>query len=269
MKYTILIDFISLKLGAAYNLFDSEELLEYSLLSIRNSVDYITVIYQNISNCGITTKTNLLQLLRNLQRKGLINDYHPYQPNLFIDRKDNEIAKRNAGLRYCSEKGMTHFISLDADECYIQEELEHAKKIIEEKDFDSSVCQMQTYYKEPIYCLSPPEDYYVPLIYKIDEREFNHTLTFPVQVDQTRKMRPKKIACFKRDKIQMHHFSYVRKDISIKLANSSANINFKHNTDSLIAYFNNWDSSKPALLAGKEKRYYNTRKVENIFNIAL
>ena len=41
-----------MKLGLAYNLFDGEELLEYSLRSIRNNVDYISVQYQEISNHG-------------------------------------------------------------------------------------------------------------------------------------------------------------------------------------------------------------------------
>jgi hypothetical protein len=41
------------KLGIAYNIFDdSIELLEKSILSVRNVADYITVIYQDISNMG-------------------------------------------------------------------------------------------------------------------------------------------------------------------------------------------------------------------------
>ena len=39
-----------MKLGIAYNLFDGEELLVDSIKSIRNSVDYIIVIYQQVSN---------------------------------------------------------------------------------------------------------------------------------------------------------------------------------------------------------------------------
>ena len=35
-----------LRLGACYNLFDCEELLEFSIRSLRGQVDYIVVVYQ-------------------------------------------------------------------------------------------------------------------------------------------------------------------------------------------------------------------------------
>jgi hypothetical protein len=35
-----------MKLGAAYNVFDGEELLENSIVSIRSEVDYVVVVYQ-------------------------------------------------------------------------------------------------------------------------------------------------------------------------------------------------------------------------------
>ena len=35
-----------MKLGAAYNVFDGEELLENSIVSIRPEVDYVVVVYQ-------------------------------------------------------------------------------------------------------------------------------------------------------------------------------------------------------------------------------
>ena len=37
------------KLGVSYNLFNGEELLEASIKSIRQNVDYINVIYQEYS----------------------------------------------------------------------------------------------------------------------------------------------------------------------------------------------------------------------------
>ena len=39
-----------MKIGVSYNLFDGEELLESSIKSIRKNVDYISVVYQTISN---------------------------------------------------------------------------------------------------------------------------------------------------------------------------------------------------------------------------
>ena len=41
-----------MNLGVSYNVFDGEELLEGSIFQIRNEVDYISVVYQSISNFG-------------------------------------------------------------------------------------------------------------------------------------------------------------------------------------------------------------------------
>jgi len=80
-------------------------------------------------------------------------------------------------------------------------------------------------------------------------------------------MKPGNCKIFTRDEIEMHHMSYVRKDISKKLYNSSAVHNFSDRLDFLCDYFNNWKEGERALLAGVEERYYNLNKVDNIFNI--
>ncbi len=70
------------KLGVSYNLFDGEDLLEGSIKSIRNHVDYINVVYQNVSNFGNKSETNLEELLKDLKTKGLIDDFVEYKPTL-------------------------------------------------------------------------------------------------------------------------------------------------------------------------------------------
>ena len=49
-----------MKLGVSYNLFDGEELLEGSIKQIRSEVDYISVVYQEVSNFGESCDKNLL-----------------------------------------------------------------------------------------------------------------------------------------------------------------------------------------------------------------
>jgi len=56
-------------LGLAYNLFDGEELLEYSIKSIRKNVDFICVVWQKISNHGEQCNEGLEELLINSSRK--------------------------------------------------------------------------------------------------------------------------------------------------------------------------------------------------------
>ena len=51
-----------MKLGVAYNVFDGEELLEYSIKSIKAFVDFIVVVAQETSNYG-NTKPNLRNTL--------------------------------------------------------------------------------------------------------------------------------------------------------------------------------------------------------------
>ena len=41
-----------MKLAAIYNVFDAEELLPYSIKSIRDVVDKVIVVYQKTSNMG-------------------------------------------------------------------------------------------------------------------------------------------------------------------------------------------------------------------------
>ena len=255
-----------MRLGAAYNLFDGEELLEDSLKSIRSSVDFIIVIYQDISNFGHFSKIDLLSFLNGLKERGLLDDFILYTPDLFMKGHRNEIIKRNLGLEICKENRCTHFLSIDTDEFYKNDQLNYAKELIESKDFDSSACQMKTFYKTPEWRLDPPEQYYVPFIYKIDERIFNKAV-WPIFADPTRRMLPKKLKLFNRDELEMFHYSYVRKDIEIKLKNSSASVNFSNRINEISKYWDEWVPGTPVLVAGKEKKIFSVKKEENIFNI--
>jgi hypothetical protein len=256
-----------MKLGVAYNLFDGEELLEFSAKSIRNCVDHILVVYQDVSNYGNKTSTDVLGLLNTLKEKGLIDEIVQYQPNIGLKGHGNEIAKRNLGLERCGQAGCTHFMTMDIDEFYKEEELKFVKEFVEGDKYDSSACQMQTYYKTAEWAITPPESYYVPLIYKIDERRFNLNVRWPISADPTRRLEPKKLMIFMRDKIEMHHMSYVRKDIRAKLNNSSANVNWKNRIEELAAYHDNWTPLKMARFAGSEERLYDIKQVPNYFNI--
>ena len=128
---------------------------------------------------------------------------------------------------------------------------------------------MQTYYKLPTMVLTIPENYYVPFIYKIDDRQFKLGHKWPVVADPTRKMDPRKIRIFKREEIEMHHFSYVRHDLMSKLANSSASVNFINRVGEIYMHWKNWQPGQQALFAGKEKRLYDLKEVPNIFDIPL
>jgi hypothetical protein len=255
-----------MKLGISYNIFDGEELLESSIKSIRGNVDYISVVYQTVSNFGNVCDEGLVPLLNSLKSNGLVDELFEYKPKVGKGGHFNEINKRNLGLFLSEGVKCTHHMAMDSDEFYTDEQFKHLKDKITDGDYDSSCCQMTTYYKEPQYRLDPKEDYYVSLIFKI-KRGVLYVMghPFPVLVDPTRRMDAGKCKIFTRDEIEMHHMSYVRKDIRKKLQNSSASPNFR-NIDKIVDYFEKWEYPKQGLMGGAPDKLYNVVEVDKQFD---
>lgn len=255
-----------MKIGISYNVFDGEELLESSINSIRNNVDYISVVYQTISNFGNPCDDGLVPLLEDLKNRGLVDELFNYRPRVNKGGHFNEISKRNIGLSLSEGAGCTHHMAMDSDEFYTDEDFKLMKSQMEINNYESSACQMTTYYKEPIYRLDPKEDYYVSLLFKIRQgKEYVIGHPFPVLVDPTRRMEPGRCKIFARDEIEMHHMSYVRKDLRKKLQNSSASPNFK-NIDKIVDYYANWEYPKKGLMGGAPDKFFNIVKVDKLFN---
>jgi hypothetical protein len=255
------------KLGASYNLFDGEELLEGSIKQIRQHVDYVTVVYQTVSNFGNPCNSELVPLLDKLKSEGLIDELFEYKPKVNKGGHYNEIEKRNIGLSLSQRAGCTHHMSMDSDEYYTPLEFQRLKSTIEEGGYDSSYCQMQTYYKSWEYSLDPPETYYVSLIFKIkQDSSYVLGVPSPVLVDPTRRMSPiNKPLILTRDEIQMHHGSYIRNDIRTKLTNSSASVNFNKDIDRIVGHYNNWVYPEKVLWGGLPSTLHNVKKVINLF----
>jgi len=255
-----------MKLGVSYNVFDGEELLEGSIKSIKDAVDYISVVYQTISNLGDKCSDDLIQTLEKLKINGLVDDIFLYTPKGFQPH-DDETIKRQIGLELSLKNNCTHHMSMDTDEYYEKDKFHRIKKIVEDGDFDSSFCQMLTYYKTWEYRLDPPEEYYVPLIYKIDNhKNFVLGCPSPVLVDPTRRIsRITKPLILERNQIEMHHGSYIRNDIRKKLNNSSASCNFKDDIEKLVNHYENWKYPDLVMWGGKPSRLLKVLKVDKIF----
>jgi hypothetical protein len=256
-----------MKLGVSYNVFDSEELLEGSIKQIRDSVNFISVVYQTKSNFGNPCNENLVPLLKKMKEEGLIDYLFEYKPNVNLGAGFNEVIKRNIGLSLSTRNACTHHMSMDADEYYIQSQFELLKEQTIENDLDSSYCQMKTYYKSWEYQLDPPEEYYVSLIFKIKENNsFEFAKNCPAMVDPTRRMEPGNYKIFKRNEIEMHHGSYIRNDVKLKLENSSACDNFREHIHEIVDYYDKWEFPKPAFVGGRPCVLHNIKKVEKLFN---
>jgi hypothetical protein len=264
--------------GVAYNVFDGEELLEYSINSIRELVDYVVVVAQEKSNYG-QINPNLRKKLDELKVKGLIDVVHWYQPNIQFDEQgnvkrenglNNEQRKRQIGLDLCLTYGCSIFSSMDCDELYDADDYSYALKDFNSGDYDSSFCQMITYYKKPNWELFPPETYYVPLFYKINcntKFTFEFVPPYPVNIDPSRRIKAGYSRIYSRDEIQMHHFSYVREDIESKIRNSSARFS-REEQDVVINHFHNATKIQQGALFLNNQRF-DLIEVENKFNIEI
>ena len=151
--------------------------------------------------------------------------------------------------------------------------------------YQSSACQMQNYYKEPIYQMLQQVSYYVSLINKISkDSEFSLQTQFPAKrffdkklfsffkkndypklsVDPTRRIKNAfSVKIFTRNEIEMHHMSFVRLDLSQKIANSSGKELFKNIEDEIIK------NHKKFNLESDKEKLKTIRIVDNIFNIEI
>jgi len=256
-----------MRLGISYNLFDGEELLEGSIRQIREHVDYVSVVYQTVSNFGNPCDSRLVPLLEKLKSEGLVDELFEYSPKVNKGGHSNEIQKRNIGLSLSQGAGCTHHMSMDSDEYYLPSEFENLKKNIIEGDYDSSYCQMQTYYKSWEYSLDPAEEYYVSLIFKIkSESSYVIGAPAPVLVDPTRRLVPSdRPIVLKREQIQMHHGSYIRNNVRVKLQNSSASVNFNNDIDRIVNHYDNWIYPNKVLWGGLPSTLHKVKKVKNLF----
>lgn len=256
--------------GVSYSFFDSEELLSFSVDSIREKVDYVNVVFQEVSNHGNKATNEAKELLLSLYKDKKVDDIIIYNPNLSISPSINELNKRNLGLYKARERGLSHFMCMDADEFYDTNEFLNAKEQIIKNDYDATVCTILNYFKEPTIRFDKIDNYYVPFIYKIrNNTEFILNCPFPVLADPTRKMPAQNFYAFKEEEVVMHHFSYVRKNILNKLTNSSARVNFDRYINQYVEYYNNWQYGDSILSFDMTPKDFKVIRVDNKFNIKL
>lgn len=229
------------KWGVSYSVFDGFELLEKSILCIRESVDYINVVYQKISWYGNKCDDNLLPTLIDLKNKGLIDEIIEYN---YIHQEGRsghapkyEKEKRALGLKAAKKNKCTYFMTMDCDEFYFKDEEEKAKEFILINNISHSFVLLYNYIYKPIY-RKLNADYYIPFFAKINKFSsfipfhfFKYYICF---IDQTRLLN--KLIIFKffnfklygyyrpfiLNGISMHHMTSIRKNIGLKIQNSSA-----------------------------------------------
>lgn len=242
-----------MKLAAIYNVWDGEEHLTGSINCIKDRVDAIIIVFQNISNFG-----ELHFPLGNLKLPEAKYFFHEYKPTQ-INGAFNEKRKRNIGLEIAKQNGFTHFIHLDCDEYY--KDFGKAKEAYINSGRDGSACKIYTYFKLATLRFETEDGYFVPFIHKLKPDSCAGSSEYPYYVDPTRRINEKNVALLD---IHMHHFSWVRKNIERKVRNSSAKFNLERGT--MLKDYNN-----PSVCHGFYVKDYDKKLIEvnNYFNITL
>jgi len=241
------------KLIAIWNVFDGEEILPYSVNNIKNEVDVRIAVVQSVSNRGEEYTPSF--------EHSLFDYVVTYEPNLRRPAYWNEREKRQKGIDFAKTLGGTHYILLDCDEVYHEKEFARLKKIVYASS-GYSVCRMRTYYGSPTQRIEPPESYFVPFINKLTPlTKVGFNPLYGVECDPTRMdlrmTKPRDLTIFQ--SYAMNHYSWVRKDLALKLRNSSSD-RYAKNAEELAQRAKNG-----------ELVHFSGRLVEceNLFNIEL
>lgn len=221
-----------MKIGAVWNVFDGSEHLPASIRCISGAVDHCAAIVQDVSNWGEQDKTGQ-NVVEALNREGVLHQaIHftpPYRANDWRGAYNLEREKRRLGALALLEAGCTHGIILDCDEFY--HPAEFAREVEEYKTGNNHLYArfhpIYVYFKQPNWRFERPDITLVPGLFPL-----NKYIKFGISegpweklklvVDPTRRMTcpgVKKSAMF------MHHFSYIRNDLSQKFRNSTAREN--------------------------------------------
>jgi len=299
----VVVDDSNFKLGASYNIFDGEELLEQSIRSVRPLVSHVVVVYQTHSNFGEPCSGVLLSTLEHLQAIGLVDEIIQYDTRFNFTKSEkkhwvsaratgadlggaryfevadpffNEISKRELGRVHCLRAGCSHFMCMDTDEFYKQQDLTKTLKKMIVGNYDAVVCKMRFFFKFPRCELYPfDEQNYVASIFKLNE-DMPLRLAHPytnLLIDPTRRMfgATKILVCLRKE-LEMYHYSFVRLNILSKLINVTNRGNYSQDKlESFVHQFPTWTPDQPLChphpyFAACFKK---TRMVPNWFNIQL
>jgi tetratricopeptide (TPR) repeat protein len=237
--------------------------------------------------------------LEKLVKEGLVDDLIPYEPrdDYTIEQKKkaiskratgsdlggaqshevgsqffNELNKREIGKTACMEHGCTHFMTMDADECWMDDQLAYVKKVMLEKDYEGTCCKMRFFFRFPTRELIPHDDLnHVPVIYKISKTmPFRLACPYPALIDPTRKLENlRRFHIFEREEVEMYHYSFVRQNIRSKLLNVSNRQNYE-DVDNFVARFARWTPADGVIHPHPffREKFKNLKQVDNWFGIS-
>lgn len=219
-----------MRLGVTYSVFNGEEMLRGSILSIRKHVDYINAVYQEYSWTGNKASDSLLAVLNKLKEERLIDTIIKYPFNDFNNKKKMSYyicKKKNLGLKDLKKNRCTYCMIMDADEFYKEEEFIAAKNFVEEHHITHTCCSIYDYKIKPIYRMEQANNYAVPFIFKLRWYSLiNSRPNLPCFIDPLRAipMFPFMDKFYYLNSVNMHHMTGIRGNIETKLLNTVSNM---------------------------------------------
>jgi len=218
---------------------DDWGILRWSVNNISRHCEKIIIVWSHKSNFGEASDRPDLDY--NEENKiTFIN----FEPDLKNSPRDNETLKRNIGLNWAKKTDCTHFLMMDADEFYTNEDILKAKEEIGNNE--GLVCRSKVYFKKPtltigfdttlvtfIHKLTPEIQFGMNHNYPfawslLDGIPFTHTKK--IRIDPTRQILNINPHNIKWSEAIMHHYSWVRRDVKKKIRNSTARPNIERST---------------------------------------
>lgn len=156
--------------------------------------------------------------------------FHQLEPVIGLTPLANETRKRNHGIEIAKQSGFTHCLIADQDEFWDHEIMNFIKSRFDENSkIEGFVHPVNVFIKSPtLWCedhtLAPGiqklrKDFYVG---NFKEYPFAYDGQGKAHIDPSR--RPNTLSGICWSPAPMAHMSYVRKDINLKINNSSANL---------------------------------------------
>ena len=220
----------TMKLGVTYSLFDGEELLPFSILSIRPHVDYINVVFQEHSWFGDKCTPLVRPMLADLKNKRMIDNIIEYPFRDFGNRQKMAwyvIEKKTLGLNELKQNGCTHCMMMDTDEFYFADEFAEAKRLIAEKHITHSACSIYQYRHFPELRFRDVSTLAVPFIFELrSDSVLTPFHNLPCYCDDLRALRfnPMRDKFYYFNSLCMHHMSGIRFDFDKKTRASFNNV---------------------------------------------
>lgn len=219
------------KLGLGIVAFEGTEHIKNITYEIRDYVDEIIVCLQKKSYCGNPIDNEDVNEVEELLNHGWVDKIVWFSPvkkydNIPEDDKKTvqrliETDKRNFILDILENDGCSHSMIIDSDEFYNGGEFKEAKDCFSnDPDMKVSYCRYLNYWQDYYHYLVWSHKTYVPFITEAKYRFSFNARCFNGSIDLTRIYflnEGEYYHTFSWDKIHMHHFSWIRKDIKKKI----------------------------------------------------